>query len=190
MKEGKVMISRVMKKSFYAFALCVFALVGCATTDLSRIPLKYGQELSQDSIKISNYNLQTVSETILKVKDKGSFKVRLVSDNLYQVVETGWSSSIVPSGFSYGFTGKFLTTQSINFKYTFDIILTSAEDGSTIIKAKDGHYESQTRLGQGMAPGTFSKESRELNPQELYYELKGYVLFLEKYLPEVKTSGK
>lgn len=185
----------------------VILLTGCATTDVLKIPLKYGQELSRDSIRL-NCNLETVSMAISKVKGKQRifeckfYNTKQLSDNLWSIEKT--ESFSVCSKLSDE------VCQEQERKRIFDILLIPTEDKGTIIKVDKGSIIA-TAKGGFLAPGTtfqletscgqilgwfiakdgFNKAlvgpvKEEMDEEELYYNLKDFVLLMEKFLPTTK----
>lgn len=191
--------------------LTTFLFSGCATVDVLKIPLKYGREVSADTIELSGYDTKAISEAIMKINKRegrcGAYEIEKTSDNSFLIKANEWMS-VFTSGIGPHLTGNFM--QKKNIQYIFKVILAS-QDNSVILKAEKDkvlitatgqplevctYYVYYTRTA--ILPGAFTTGSdyaevnkglsspveKEMTPEDLQSCFKDLVLLLEKFLPK------
>ncbi|MDD5019962.1 MAG: hypothetical protein PHS61_06065 [Candidatus Omnitrophica bacterium] len=197
-----------MKSIQMGFVGVVFTfLAGCATTGILETPLKYGEQVSQDSIKV-NFDLQTTSSAISKVNGQERlFECKFY--NVKKISNDSWSIEIIEPSKVRAIRSD--ASQERERKRMFVILLTPAEDGLTLVGVRDG-YIIDTAKGEPLPPDSVcevdvcnqllmfeTKDSveelnrplqgpvkEEMNAEDLYYYFKSFILLVEKYLPEQK----
>ena len=182
-------------------------IAGCATTGILETPLKYGEQISQDTIKL-NSDLQTVSSAVSKVMGQERLFVCKFY-NTKKISDNSWSLEISePSRVRAIRSDAF---QERERKRTLIIHLTQAEDNATVVKVSEG-YVIDTAKGEPLPPDSACEVDvcnqllmfetgdsvEELNrplqepvkegmsPEDLHYYFKSFILLVEKYLPKQK----
>ncbi|MFH1127881.1 MAG: hypothetical protein V1699_00510 [Candidatus Omnitrophota bacterium] len=197
--------------------LVAFLFSGCATVDVMKIPLKYGREVSADTVELNGYDSKTISDAIMKVNKRGGkrgiYEIEKISDSSYLIKANEWISIYTSGAAATQLVGYFV--QKKNIQNIFKVTLNS-QDNSVILKAEKGkvlitatgrpldvstYYLYYTRtailpaaLNTGSDYGEINKGlsspvEKEMIQEDMQSCFKDFVLLLEKFLPKIKTDN-